>query len=84
MISRSEFLNRPNCPGWWWYRIDPEHDWHVLEVIYDEDDGMLSVVYNGIVGYVENWDGEWFGPIKVPDGDETRSWTAMEERNDEK
>lgn len=60
---------RPYEHGWYWYRHTDQHRWIVLEVW--SDDGVWWCAPNKMRrddnNLIENFDGEWHGPLKPPE-----------------
>jgi hypothetical protein len=60
--------SKPVDDGWYWYRQTDKHQWTVLEVWRDK--GVLWCSpwrsMEDTHNYIENFDGEWYGPIVPP------------------
>lgn len=58
---------QPKREGWYWFRKSNQHVWQILRVIIDPDDDTLSISWSdGGKDWIENWTGQWSGPIKEP------------------
>lgn len=59
---------QPIDAGWYWYRKSDQHRWSVLEVW--SESGRMCCSGNRHCpddhNFVENLDGEWYGPINPP------------------
>ncbi len=60
--------NRPESEGWYWYRKSDQHRWSVMEVWRDRNQWWCgdSRVLQDNPNFLENMDGEWYGPIVPP------------------
>lgn len=67
----------PNEPGFWWYRTDRGNRVpRVHEVIRKAGSGKLCVLFDDVYHVefdrpVEEYDGQWYGPIPMPESWET-------------
>lgn len=57
--------DKPTEPGWYWHRS--KHAEYILLIAHDpDDDDRLSVYDEGGFIYIENFHGQWCGPIMKP------------------
>ena len=64
---------QPTEYGFYWYRWSDGHKPQIIEVFRDEMDGIDSVRLGESaddVSFLQNYDGQWCGPIPQPKGKE--------------
>lgn len=55
----------PTAPGWWWWRLTPDHPGSVYHVIESTLGELYVVGYGGLEGFAE---GQWASvPYAEPD-----------------
>ena len=59
-------MTKPDKPGPWWWRLQPDHAWLIVNV-YGENSGKFEAMDEDGTWYpVESWDGQW-APCPTPD-----------------
>jgi hypothetical protein len=57
--------DKPTVPGWYWYRNPHGFVW--VENIDEKDGELCAVSTAGVMYLVENYPGEWAGPLPLPE-----------------
>lgn len=65
-LPRQKYTNdKPTEPGWYWHRS--QHAEYILCLAHDpNENNLLSVYDEGGFLYLENYHGQWCGPIEKP------------------
>jgi hypothetical protein len=63
---------KPRSVGWWWYRWSRDgHRPQIVEIVEEEFGPNTDLFIRTGPGqddtaFIENWDGEWAGPLRIP------------------